>query len=55
VQSARTDILAAFKRAERELKPKITELFNDVYDELPIHLVEQACPSTRPPPPLTTQ
>ena len=40
-QSARADILTAFRRAEKEPKPKISELFEDVYDELTPALHDQ--------------
>jgi 2-oxoisovalerate dehydrogenase E1 component alpha subunit len=38
---ARNDVLEALKRAEAEKKPPIEELFSDVYDEIPPHLLEQ--------------
>jgi 2-oxoisovalerate dehydrogenase E1 component alpha subunit len=34
-------VLAALKTAEKEKKPPISDLFNDVYDTLPPHLQEQ--------------
>ena len=41
LQSARGQVMAAFKAAEKQKKPKISELFNDVYDTLPASLQEQ--------------
>jgi len=35
------DVLASLKQAEKEKKPPIIDLFNDVYKELPPHLQEQ--------------
>lgn len=37
----RTQILEAFSKAEKLKKPRIAEMFNDVYDELPWNLKEQ--------------
>ncbi|KAI9304380.1 thiamine diphosphate-binding protein [Cunninghamella echinulata] len=34
-------VMDAFKKAEFRKKPKVDELFNDVYDELPPHLIQQ--------------
>ena len=34
-------MLGAFNAAEATRKPSISELFTDVYDQLPAHLVEQ--------------
>jgi hypothetical protein len=41
VQSARAQIMTEFKEAEKILKPKISEMFEDVFDELPENLKEQ--------------
>jgi len=30
--------MTAFARAEKKLKPKWQEMFNDVYDEMPLNL-----------------
>jgi 2-oxoisovalerate dehydrogenase E1 component alpha subunit len=38
---SRQQILKAFSAAEKKKKPSIKELFTDVYDELPRHLLEQ--------------
>eukprot|EP01116_Phalansterium_solitarium_P013111 TRINITY_DN3007_c0_g1_i1.p1 TRINITY_DN3007_c0_g1~~TRINITY_DN3007_c0_g1_i1.p1 ORF type:complete len:439 (+),score=138.04 TRINITY_DN3007_c0_g1_i1:117-1433(+) len=40
-KQARTDVLAALGRAENEKKPAISELFNDVYDQLTPQLIAQ--------------
>ncbi|KAJ3110085.1 hypothetical protein HDU96_006929 [Phlyctochytrium bullatum] len=40
-KQCRTDVLAAFGRAEKYKKPSVEHLFTDVYDELPWHLKEQ--------------
>jgi len=37
----RKEVIAAYKRAQAALKPPITDLFTDVYAELPPHLREQ--------------
>ena len=31
-------VMAAFARAEKRLKPRWQEMFHDVYDEMPKHL-----------------
>jgi len=38
---SRKQIVEAFNKAEKRLKPKISDLFTDVYDQLPPHLKEQ--------------
>ena len=38
---ARKDVLGAFNAAEATKKPAVEELFTDVYDQPPPHLVEQ--------------
>ena len=40
-KDARARVLKAFAAAEKIKKPPVEELFNDVYDVLPNHLVEQ--------------
>nr|ACO13127.1 2-oxoisovalerate dehydrogenase subunit alpha, mitochondrial precursor [Lepeophtheirus salmonis] len=40
-QDARQQVLKAFARAEKELKPSIKEMFTDVYDDIPPHLQSQ--------------
>ena len=40
-KAARTDVLKAFNRAESRKKPPISDLFTDVYDEMPKQLLEQ--------------
>ncbi len=42
-QGARAEILMHFKEAEKQLKPRISELFEDVFDELTPALKEQVC------------
>lgn len=37
----RKDVLKAMTAAEQELKPPVTDLFTDVYDEIPAYLREQ--------------
>ena len=39
--STRSDILKAFIAAEKIEKPLFSEMFTDVYDEIPLHLQEQ--------------
>jgi len=39
--SSRKEVMAAFARAEKKLKPRWQEMFNDVYDEMPKHLQQQ--------------
>ncbi|KAK7873206.1 hypothetical protein R5R35_006414 [Gryllus longicercus] len=39
--TAKKQILEAFARAEKKLKPNWKEMFQDVYDTMPEHLVEQ--------------
>jgi 2-oxoisovalerate dehydrogenase E1 component alpha subunit len=38
---AKTAVRDSLKASSLEKLPKIDELFNDVYDELPLHLAEQ--------------
>ena len=40
-EEIRAQIMRAFHESEHLKKPPIEELFNDVYDELPVHLKEQ--------------
>src|SRR5687768_10135304 len=40
-KKTREDVLQALQRAEAEKKPPVDEMWTDVYDELPPHLVEQ--------------
>nr|ACO14573.1 2-oxoisovalerate dehydrogenase subunit alpha, mitochondrial precursor [Caligus clemensi] len=40
-KDARKQVLEAFAKAEKELKPAIKEMFSDVYDEIPQHLQSQ--------------
>ncbi len=40
-KEARTNVLKAFTKAEKEKKPSLDEVFSDVYDTLPKHLQEQ--------------
>lgn len=39
--TARKEVLAALVAAEKEEMLPVTEMFEDVYDELPLHLREQ--------------
>ena len=41
MKESRTKILAAFERAEKKKKPSPTDLFTDVYDDVPLHLQRQ--------------
>jgi 2-oxoisovalerate dehydrogenase E1 component alpha subunit len=41
LSTARTNVLKELKAAEKRPKPPAADLFNDVYDELPPHLVKQ--------------
>jgi len=41
MKESRTKILAAFERAEKKKKPSPTNLFTDVYDDVPPHLQRQ--------------
>ena len=41
MQSARNEVLREFNLAEKRLKPAISEMFNDVYDAKPAHLIKQ--------------
>ena len=41
VKEIKKQIVEAFNAAEKTKKPKIQELFNDVYDELPYNLKQQ--------------
>lgn len=38
---ARQQVMAAFSKAEKALKPTVKEMFNDVYDTLPSRLEKQ--------------
>ena len=38
---ARKDVLEAFNQAENVKKPPVSELFADVYDDIPVHLQKQ--------------
>ena len=38
---SRRQILAAFSKAEKELKPPVKDMFNDVYDSLSYRLRKQ--------------
>ena len=38
---ARQSVLEAFNKAEKAKKPRIENMFGDVYDELPLNLQEQ--------------
>ena len=40
-REARQQVMAAFSRAEKALKPPVEEMFSDVYDTLPSHLKKQ--------------
>ncbi|KAJ3248213.1 hypothetical protein HDU78_001613 [Chytriomyces hyalinus] len=40
-KACRTEILSAFSAAEKVKKPAVSNLFTDVYDEMPWNLVEQ--------------
>lgn len=40
-RDARQQIMTAFSRAEKELKPPVKDMFNDVYDILPCRLQKQ--------------
>ncbi|TPX44052.1 hypothetical protein SeMB42_g03190 [Synchytrium endobioticum] len=40
-KTTRQDILQAFQEAEKRKKPAISDLFTDVYDQIPWHLLEQ--------------
>ena len=40
-RDSRQQILAAFSKAEKELKPPIKDMFSDVYDNLPYRLQKQ--------------
>jgi len=40
-ETARKEVMSAFSAAEKKLKPKISEMFTDVYQEIPPHLQEQ--------------
>jgi len=39
--SSRKQVMEAFARAEKKLKPRWQEMFEDVYDDVPPHLVKQ--------------
>lgn len=39
--TSRKEVMAAFARAEKRLKPRWQEMFQDVYDDLPHHLQNQ--------------
>ena len=38
---SRKDVLKEFTKAEKLLKPKVSHLFTDVYEDVPQHLKEQ--------------
>jgi len=40
-ETARKEVMAAFSAAEKKLKPKVSEMFTDVYHDVPPHLQEQ--------------
>jgi len=40
-KEARKTVMKSFQAAEKRKKPAITELFTDVYDEMPANLIEQ--------------
>lgn len=40
-RDARQQVMAAFSRAEKALKPPVKEMFQDVYDTLPSRLKKQ--------------
>lgn len=40
-KTTRAEILKAFMEAEKVKKPKVSQLFTDVYDDVPQHLIEQ--------------
>ena len=40
-ETSRKEVMTAFARAEKKLKPKWQEMFHDVYDEIPLHLQQQ--------------
>ena len=40
-QQCRKDVLASLNEAEKTKKPAISQLFSDVYHEVPDHLKEQ--------------
>ena len=40
-KEARLQVMQAFSRAEKALKPPIKELFTDVYQEMPKHIQAQ--------------
>lgn len=40
-RESRQQILTAFSKAEKELKPPVKDMFNDVYDSLPYRLQKQ--------------
>ena len=46
-KGARADVLKEFSLAEQRLKPSITEMFTDVYDTKPRHLLEQVLSNER--------
>lgn len=40
-RESRQQILTAFSKAEKKLKPPVKDMFNDVYDSLPYRLQKQ--------------
>lgn len=42
MKDSRTKVLAAFERAEKKKKPSPSDMFTDVYKEVPVHLQRQA-------------
>merc|ERR1712141_119837 len=40
-ESSRKEVMTAFAKAEKKLKPKWQEMFTDVYHDVPVHLQEQ--------------
>lgn len=40
-EKAKKQVLQAFQNAEKKVKPRPEELFEDVYDQMPWHLVKQ--------------
>jgi len=40
-KATRKHVLQSMKKAEAEKKPSINEMFTDVYDVMPPHLIEQ--------------
>merc|ERR1719495_1684539 len=40
-ETSRKEVMSAFSAAEKKLKPKVSEMFTDVYHDIPPHLQEQ--------------